>query len=274
MSFNNLFWGDFDTPNHSQWRIKAESLLADRDVWHQTVGKHFPLGAITESRDGRKWRYCKNGAGVLAKAMINQGAVETAGWTMIAQTNTPDEPAVGDKEVTVVVTTTVTANAWIDGYLIVQDGTGEGEMYTIKDNATPTVNASTGFDVKVGIADTGGIRTAIPSASDFSAVLNKYSGTIVFPNNPTAPCTGVNNIAVTAYYYYWAQVHGPCPILTAASTDTIVIGDEVAAGAVTAGAMSLPDNANGSASGDTIIGYCMKAPAAASDYGLVDLTIE
>ena len=274
MSFNNHFWGDTVTPNHSQWRIKAENILADRDVWHQTVAKHFPLGAIAESRDGRKWRYCKNGAGALSKAMINQGAVEIGGWTMTAQTNSPDVPAVGDKIVTVVTTTTAAAHVFIDGYLFCPDGTGQGEMYTVKDNKVGVDNATTGYDIVCDIADTGGIRTALAAASDFSVMLNKYSGTIVFPTNPTAPCTGVNNIAVTAYYYYWSQVHGPCPILTAASTDTIIIGDEVAAGCVTAGAMALPDNANGSASGDTIIGYCMKAPAAASDYGLVDLTIE
>lgn len=270
MSYDNLN----NDSNNQQWRIAAESLYADRDIFHQTVDKKFPLGAIADSRDGRRWRYCKNGTSDLSKAMINQAAVETAGWTYIAQTNSPDVPAVGDKTVTVVTTTTVAAHALIDGYLYCPDGTGEGEMYIIKDNKVGTANATTGFDIVCEIADTGGIRTALAAASDLTLMLNKYSGAIVFPTDPTGPCIGVNGIAVTASYYFWSQTRGPCPILTAASTDTIIIGDEVAAGCVTAGAMALPDNADGSAAGDTIIGYCMKAPAAASDYGLVNLTIE
>ena len=43
MSYDNLFWGDVDTPNHSQWRIKAENLLPDRDIWTPTATKYFTL---------------------------------------------------------------------------------------------------------------------------------------------------------------------------------------------------------------------------------------
>ena len=273
MSFDNEFWGDKDTPNHSQWRIDAERILSDRDIWHPTATKYFPLGAIAVARDGRKWRYCEEGGNGLSKAMINAGAAQTDNWTYIAQTNSPDVPAVGDKIVTVTLTSTAVAGAFIDGYLFCPDGTGEGEMYLIKNNKAGTTNTGGGYDIVCEIADTGGIRTALLAASDLSVTANLYKDVVVMPTTPVMPCVGVNNVAVTADYFFWSQVKGPCAVL-GCGTDTIVIGDEVAAAAQTEGAACLPDNLQDDNTGDTIIGYVMKAPAATSDYCIVDLTIE
>jgi hypothetical protein len=270
MSYDNLFWGDVDTPNHSQWRIKAESLLADRDIWHPTATKYFPLGAIAESRDGRLWRYCEEAGNALSIAHITQAAAETANWTYTAQTNTPDVWVAGDKQVTVVSDTAFAAHDLIDGYMYVPDGTGEGNMYIIKDNKVSTSNATSGSDTLVDIADAGGIRTAIVAASDVTLWKNKYKDVIVFPTNPTGPATGVTMTAVTANYFFWAQVRGPCPVIMGA-TDTIVIGDMVGCGGTTAGQCCLMDIA---AEGDTFLGYCMKAPVAQSDYAVIDLKLE
>ena len=274
MSYDNLFYGSTDVPNHTQWRIKAESLLADRDIFHPTAAKYFPLGALAEARDGRLWRYCEEAGNGLSLAMINQAAAETANWTYTAQTNNPDIWVAGDKEVTVVCDSTAAAHDFIDGYMIVPDGTGEGHMYLIKDNKVGTGNATSGYDILVKVADAGGIRTAIEAASDVSLVKNKYKDVIVFPTDPTGPCVGVNNVAVTASYFFWSQVRGPAMVLAPAATDTVVIGDSVTAGGITAGAVSLPDDGATADEGDVVIGYVMKAPVAASDYVLIDLTIE
>jgi len=270
MSYDNLFWGDIDTPNHTQWRIKAENLLADRDIFHATSTKYFPLGAIAESRDGRRWRYCENGAVALTKALVNQAAVGTANWQNEAQDNTPSVPSAGDKNVTVVCASTASAHDFIDGYLTVEDETGEGNMYIIKDNKAGTANATSGYDIEIEIADAGGIRTAWTAASgEITLTKNKYKDTIVFPTNPTNVAVGVNHIAVAANYFYWAQVTGPCPVIVD-STDTIVVGDWVAVGANTAGQVCLMDVA---AEGDTFIGYVMRA-AGGSETAIIDLHIE
>jgi len=272
MSYDNLFWGDFTTPNHSQWRIKAESLLADRDIWHPTAAKYFPLGAIAESRDGRLWRYQET---VLALSIANivQACAETTNWTYTAQDNQPTTWVAGDKRVTVVTDTALAVHDLIDGYMYVPDGTGEGNMYIIKDNKVSTDNASSGYDTIIDIADAGGIRTAIAAASDVTVWKNKYKDVIVFPTDPTGPCTGVTMTAITAAYFFWAQVRGYCPVEVGA-TDTLVIGDHVTAGGITAGHASLPDDNATADEGDVDIGYCAKAPVAEGDYAIVDLTIE
>ena len=269
MSYDNLFWGGMteggvQVDNHSQWRIKAESLLADRDIWHPTIDKKFPLGAIAESRDGRRWRYCEEGGNGLSLAMINQAAAITTDWELIAKVPTT---VVGQKSFTInsALSTALAAGDLIDGYLLVEDAAGQGNMYLIKDHTTGTLP-------QIWLADAGGIRIAWTTATtEITLTKNKYKDVIVFPTDPTGPCVGVNMVAITADYFFWSQVRGPCPVLSAASTDTVVVGDPVTAGGVTAGAVSLDDLA---ADGDVIIGYVMQAAATASDYCLIDLTIE
>ncbi|KKL10212.1 hypothetical protein LCGC14_2558090, partial [marine sediment metagenome] len=206
-----------------------------------------------------------------AIATLHQSAVETGNWTYTAQTNTPGVPVAGDKIVTVVTDTTIAAHELIDGYLYIPDGTGQGNMYTIKDNKVGTANASSGFDIVIEIADTGGIRTAWVAASDITVWPNKYKDVLIFPTDPTGPCTGVSMTSITASYFFWSQTRGYCPIVE--GSERGVIGDVVCAGTNTAGATGLPDGP-ATMEGDTIIGYVVKASVANSDYCVVNLTIE
>jgi len=274
MSYDNYFNGGknragVEVPNHTQWRIAAESLYSDRDIFTATTGKFFPLGAIAESRDGRRFRYCENGAVALTLALGNQAAVGVAGHQDEIQTNNPSLPTAADKIITVTLTTTATAGDFIDAYLTIEQGTGSDSMYIIKDNKTGVANATSGFDVVVEIADQGGIRTAFAVTSNITITKNKWKDTVVFPTNPTGPPTGVNLVAVPANNFYWAQTRGPCPVIKD-STDTIIVGDVCAFAPNVAGQVGLSDAV---AEGDTIAGIVMRAPAAA-ETAIVDLSIE
>ena len=144
-------------------------------------------------------------------------------------------------------------------------------MYTIKDNKVGTANASSGFDIVIEIADRGGIRTAWVAASDVTVWPNKYKDVLIFPTDPTGPCTGVSMTSITASYFFWSQTRGYCPVVN--GSETVVIGDVVCAGTNTAGALGLPDGPV-TMEGDTIIGYVARASAATSDYAVIDLHIE
>ena len=117
MSFDNQFHGSQDVPNNSQFKIAAEALYADRDIWHPTSTKKFPLGALAESRDGRRWRYQEEAGNGLSIAHVCQAAAETANWTYTAQTNSPSIPTAGDKVVTVVSDTAFSVHDLVDGYM-------------------------------------------------------------------------------------------------------------------------------------------------------------
>lgn len=273
MSYDNLFWGGENlagtaVDNHTQWRIKAENLLDDRDIWAATETKYFPLGAISESRDGRRWRYCFSGE-ALTKAKVIQGATTTGNWVDEIQTN-GTVPTAGDKRVTVTAAATASASDFMDGYLCVEQGTGYDEMYIVKDNKAGTANATSGYDIVCEIADTGGIRTAWAITSNISLLINKYKDVIEADANVTATLVGVSLIEVADNRYFWAQTRGPCPV-TCDDTDTIVVGDmvDVSADATIPGAIGLAD----AAADDHVIGFCMRA-AATSETAIIDLTIE
>lgn len=272
MSYNNLFWGTQTVPNHSQWSIKAESLLADRDIFHPTADKKFPLGALAESRDGRRWRYCeKDGTNVLAKSLLVMGVAGKGGWQTEIQTNNPAIPGLNDKILTITMTTTAAAHDFIDGYLSIEVGTGIGDMYIVKDNKVGVANATTGFDVVLEIADAGGVRTAL-STSDTEITLtqNKYKDILIAATNPAQVIIGVPLTAVPVNSFFWAQTRGPCPII-ADGSDTIIVGDWVMPSEASAGHVDILD----SALDDHPIGIAMAAlTATAAETVLVDLRIE
>ena len=269
MSYDNLNNGSSDTPNQTQWRIKAESLLSTVNIFTPHATKQFPLGAKAEARDGRLWRYCKAGAAItLAKAI--QGVAGTADWQDEVQTNNPDLASVGDKLITVTMAATATKDQLVDGWLSVEEGTGEDNMYLIKGNKAGTANATLGYDVVIEIADQGGLRTAFVAASTLTVTLNKYEDVITAPANPTAALVGVSLATVADNEYFWAQSKGPAPV-TCDDTDSIVVGDTVMVSTDTniPGACATAD----AGADDHIIGICMRA-SATSETSVIDLTIE
>ena len=268
MSYDNMN----NESDQSAWKIRAESLYADRDIFHPTTTKKFPLGAQAESRDGRKWRYQQNGAGVLVKALGQQAAVEIAGWVDEVQTDNPDLPSVGDKLLMVNLTTTAVKDEFVDAYLWVEEGTGEGEMYLVKGNKAGVANTEgpSGCDILFEIADQCGLREAYIAAATISIKVNPYKDVIVFPTDPTGICTGIAHTAVAAESYFWGQVHGPCVVMN--GTDSIVTGDWIEIGGQAEGVCSLHDDGT-AFEGSVQIGYAIRA-AASSEAALIFLTIE
>jgi hypothetical protein len=207
---------------HRDMVIAPAGLWPDRNIFVPTASQLFMAGAIHELDDGRRFRYCENGAVALTKALMTQQAAAIAGWQDELQT-TGTAMAIGDKRVTVFVTTAPTANEWDNGYLVMLDGTGEKEMYLIKSHTVP----ASGGIVTIDIADTGGIRTASAVTSEITIVKNIYKDVIVHPvTTATGKATGVPLVAVPANYFFWSQVKGPCPMVVD-SGDTIVIGAPV-----------------------------------------------
>ena len=262
MSFDNYHNGDTAYPNQSQWRIKAESLLEEVNVWNTTTTKRFPLGALAEARDGRLWRYCQAGE-ALSKGLMCESSAAVANWYDEPQTVSGGAvvAAVGDKAITLLVQTAPTADQWNDGYMLVNNGTGEGEMYTIKEH-TLTANP------KVTVADAGGIRTATADGTDISIVMTPYKDTLILNTNQAGPAVGVPLCAVADNEFYWSQVHGMCPMLND-DTDTPVIGDYCCQSDSAQGTAATPADI-----ADDIIYGTVQIPAATGEYIAVFLTIE
>ncbi len=222
----------------------------------------YPLGTKLEARDGRLWRYCKAGGTQLSAGLMGQSPAIDAKLENEVQTATTTN--IGDTTISVLVTTGsgLTPANLAGGYLVVEDGTGEGHYYKIN-----TASWSTEDTVLSVVLDEP-IQVATEATSELSLYPNPWSGIIVAPTTITGYCVGVTNRVVTADYYYWAQRKGPCGMVVDAG-DTVVIG---ALGGLpgtngTAGAIGVP------AITTQIYGHIMGV-AAGGETALVYLNLE
>ena len=200
--------------------IEPAQVHNDCDIYHETVDQRYMLGCKLELADGRIFRYCKcSSVAITTKACMLQEAVVKGDWTNEDQ-DTGTAAAIGDTQIRIFVTEAPTANVWDGGYLFIQDGIGQYEMYTIKSHTLTTLPL-------VQLEDEGGIRTATlvtSTGTEITVVKNLYRDVIIHPvTTATGIPIGVPQIAITADYYFWAQRRGPCGVRVDAG-DTITIG--------------------------------------------------
>lgn len=203
--------------NYSRISMKEPTeLYSDYNIWTPHATQQFALGTILDLDDGRRFRYAKNGSGAaLTAAYMNAQPAATAHWFEQVQTNTT-VPSAGDYEVKVMEGGTAPAkDAWAEGWLLVNKGTGLGQMLKIKSNPAST-------DPTIVLAEP--VKTAWAATSEISIIVNPWNGVVVAPTTVEGIPVGVNLAAVTESYYFWAQTKGPAPIIVDAG-DTVVIGE-------------------------------------------------
>ena len=105
---------NFEQRRNRLW--EPAQLLSEFNVLTPHIRQQNMLGAIFDLNDGRRYRYCKNGAVALAKAIMAQSSVPIAGNTEEVNTN-GTAAIVGDTRLTIGLTTTVTEDVLVDGFL-------------------------------------------------------------------------------------------------------------------------------------------------------------
>ena len=228
---------------------------------------NLSLGTRGVTPDGRVFYYAKNSsAAITTGGQIVDGIAAVAAHDMdVAATAT----TVGSLSVTSGTSLTVTKNQYEDGYIIFNDGPGQGEVYRIASNTA--VSGATGLSVT--IADPGGFRTALTTASLFGLAYNPYTDVKIIDGDGTMTtgALGVTTIPVTASYYCWIQTAGIASVLSGAAV--AVVGDAVGVSQASgeSGAFDLWDV---STNEDTFpIGVAMNVASVDTDYQIVDLKI-
>ena len=228
---------------------------------------NLSLGTRGVTPDGRVFYYAKNSsAAITTGGQIVDGIAAVAAHDMdVASTAT----SVGGLTVTSGTSLTVTKDQYQDGYIIFNDGPGQGEVYRVASNSA--VAGATGLTVT--IADPGGFRTALTTASLFGLAYNPYTDVKVIDGDGTMTtgALGVTTIPVTASYYCWIQTSGIASVLSGAVV--AVVGDAVGVSQASgeSGAFDLWDV---STNEDTFpIGVAMGIPSVDTDYQIVDLKI-
>lgn len=195
--------------------VKPFSLPGRIDPFAESSAQEYPLGTILKWRD-REFRYALAGTTALAVGKLMQSVVPLAGH-IDEVINSPAAAATTINFTPAVVTTDdIAANEFADGYLHINDDTGEGYMFAVRSHPAITggvVGTLTLYDP---------IVLTVGDAATATLIHNRFRKVIIHDSPQTAMLAGVTVRAVTASYYCWLQTKGPCAVLT---QGTLVIGD-------------------------------------------------
>ena len=216
------------------------------------------LGTVGRTEDDRYFRWSKAGAVALAPGKLMQSEVPGANFSAMT---IPTAQAIGAKDITVTNgATAITANMFRDGYINFVTSTGAGALYRIASHPAADAAASCVITLENGLA------AAIAATTTADLIKHKCDAVIIHPSPPTAAVIGVPLVAVTAAYYFWAQVHGPCSVLT---DGTLVIGKLCMPSASVDGAAATYTTGGDD---EIIVGQVMKVDADQT-YSIVDLDL-
>jgi hypothetical protein len=230
-------------------------------VMSTSATKKDDLGTLRIEADGRAYRYCKAGSSDLAAGKMGVCAVAVANHINKAPVA---DVAAGAKSLSITVgATAVTAGQYEGGWLQVNDGVGEGTMIPIKAH---TACASAGTTV-ITLADP--LPLALTNAgSEVSLIPNPWNGITETDVEENVPA-GVAPVAVTASYYYWAQVAGPACVLV---SGTPAVGSLLTL-AATAGAVGALSTTIATTVTQPIIGTMLATAGVTTEYKPVLLNI-
>jgi len=190
----------------------------------ETSEKKHKLGTRGTTPDGRVFYYARNGSAAITTA----GMIVDAGTALTVNAHDMDVPAnanaVGTVKLSVEVPTTdLTKDQYADGYIIFNDGPGEGEVYRIKEH--PVHDASDDNTVLITLDEQDGIRTATTTSSLFGLIVNPYAAVKIIDGDGTMEtgALGITTIPMTANYYGWVQTAGIGSVAIGAAVG--VVGD-------------------------------------------------
>ena len=224
--------------------------------------KLHPYGTRMVLPDGRVFYYGQTDGAQTAGA-ICQSAVGVANHDMDLATTTA---SAGDKSVTVTLGGTAAAeDLYAEGYLYVNDGTGEGHNYKIRQHD----EIGSGGTGTINLMDGDPIATGFAAATIVGLAKNPYKDFIVYPTTPTGHAVGVAATDFDDDDYGWLQTWGPAAVLCDVA---FVIGNHVRVSDGTAGSGE-PLDRDGTHENEETIGVASLIAPVTTDYGYVNLTI-
>jgi len=210
------------------------ALLCSQDValggtnFISAASPRFELGTRGYTRDGRVFRYVRAGASALVAGEVMQSPATIAGHLTRA-VHTTSQTGFGSTLISLTCGSTVAAQFYNEGYLMIASGAGQGVQYQIKNHPAVSTGATGAFT----LYDDDAVTVAITATSTVSLIPNKYSGVIEMPvTTATGVAVGVACYPIAITQYGWIQTWGPCPVR---GGDTNAIGSAIDGVSSTAG---------------------------------------
>lgn len=220
----------------TQYEYKLTSSIGDAipDPFSESATQLFPLGSKLEYGD-RQFRYAHiyNGGGVAAGVTLENIAATAHHRDLLVAA----AASAGAKSITVTLGgTEATADYYNEGYIHINDVTGQGQLLRIKDHPAADASAT----LVLTLYDP--LKTAITTSSKADLISSNYKSINTAATTHVGVIVGVSTIAMTANNYGWIQTSGPCSVLT---SGTLVLGQAAVRSDSTAGAIEPGDPANG-----------------------------
>lgn len=175
-------------------------LVIKQGIFAEAASENHKVGTRMQLADGRVFYYAKAG-GSMAAGKLSISVPPTANHTN--QTGSGVAGAANAKSLTMNVgATAVTANQYAEGWVCVNDASGEGFMYKIKSH--PACSASS--TVTLTLYDP--INTLlVASTSELTLIQNPFMDVTQSATEESIPA-GIPSIAITDNYYFWLQTWG------------------------------------------------------------------
>jgi hypothetical protein len=205
----------------------------EKEVYTTTFGgREMILGQPGLTPDGREFRWAFSGGAIGAGQRVESSPAVAADDQDLA---VQAAAAVDDTTVSITTAGAVTANLYADGYLMVNDGAGEGHHYAIKSHPLTTGAATLVITLHEKV------REALTTGTSLvGLVKNPYKDVVIGGAASNAGATvGVASTEVTDNDYFWCQVSGFSVVL--AEAPNAVIGDGIEMGVDVAGTFQLFD---------------------------------
>jgi len=181
-------------------------IISTTDLYDSNTVKDHVLGQPVQTVDGRKFRYAKCGATATVTGDCYSSAAQDAQFQTMA---TAAATAIGGNIVyTTNGTTTVAANDFDEGYLMISSSTGIGQSSFILSHTT----GASGAAVNYTIADPMKVAL-VAAASTVTVIKNPFDDVVIQAATPVASTAGIAQFAIVAAEFGWIQTGGPAACL-------------------------------------------------------------
>ena len=193
--------------------------ISDAEARSETSTQRCPLGTRGLTPDGRAFRYCKNaGTAIPVAKLVSKMSNDLSldlDQDLATSTLYQDELSTGSSVIVIkpAATEVIAAGVFDEGYLYVNDLTGEGQYLIIDSN--PYLDGTVEALFPIYLAPDSRLSATLTTASLVGMIENKYKDvTISGPDATYVLPLGVTVRAVSASYYFWLQTWGPCMVWT------------------------------------------------------------
>lgn len=180
-----------------------------------TTAPAFAIGQQSQTPDGNKWVYVSVGTGGLAKGSVAVPAAVTAVDLVSSSTD-----ALGRIVFITKASAGWTAGAFINDYVVVDDGTGVGQMARIMDNTADTLQLYPEY----------ALTTALAVADSDITIFKPYHVVKAAVTSTLQNAQGIAQVAASAGDYMWLLYQGIGSVLAGASLTPVgsnfVTGDD------------------------------------------------